>query len=115
MAKRLKAKDPESYVEDDRQKKRKERTALKECKTKYEQYNAKDRMRKRKIHSQLEVSTALNKSFSSKQSFRKARAKVVKGLPASPGKKRMVLQVCYQLSLLSQKVIFSILHESKLQ
>ena len=42
-------------LENDRKRKRKERTVLKACKTKHEQYKAKDGMRKRKIHSTPEA------------------------------------------------------------
>ena len=45
---RLKEKNPEMYLKQDRDRKRIQREALKKT-TKYEDYKAKDRMRKRKI------------------------------------------------------------------
>ena len=50
-------------------------------------------MRKREIHLQLEALASLKNSFSSKQSYGKARAKAIKGSPASIGKERMVLTI----------------------
>ena len=93
---RLKSQDPEKYPKNDTEQKRKEITALKASKTKYDKYKAKDRMTKRKVHSlstlsSLQALSSPNNSFLSKQSFGKVKARAARDLPKSPVKKKAVL------------------------
>ena len=82
--KRLKEKNPEMYLKQDRDRKRIQQEALKKT-TKYEDYKVKDRMRKRKQKKSVTATStsavsppnhssplAIRSSFSSKQALGKA-------------------------------------------
>ena len=94
--KRLKEKGEADYLTKDRERKQKERAALKLNKQKHELVKAKDRQRKKlKKQAILEQSTEPTAStptpFGSIQSFCKDSAKAKHSLPKSPKKKRAVI------------------------
>ena len=107
---RLKEKDLESYLQKDKERKRKKRAAIRNNPNDYENYKAQDRRRKRlsKTSSPGTSSPASNSSFASNQSLGKAKAKTLKSLPKSPGKKRQVLsRIISSLSPVSKKHVFT--------
>ena len=100
---RLKEKNPEINLKQDRDRKRIQREALKKT-TKYEDYKAKDRMRKRKQKKSVTATStsamsspshslplAVSSSFSSKQVLGKATARATRAAPKSPQKKAQIL------------------------
>ena len=80
---RLNSQYPDKYLKNDRERKRKERNAMKASKTKYGKYRANNR----KVHSLSTLSSpqasSPNKSFPSKLSFDKVKTRAARGLPKS--------------------------------
>ena len=96
--KRFKKKGEVDYLKKDRERKQKERTALKLSKQKHELVKAKDRQRKKLkkqviLEQSMEPIASNPTPFGSIQSFLKSSAKAKRSLPKSPKKKRAVYHI----------------------